>query len=349
MDLNQDVAAHNLVGKSLENDWIVKRKIEKGGTQTGAHFSVGYIVEKDGKESFLKAFNISAFSNGTFMERMKEMSDAYSYEKDLSDHCRSKHVNKVSFVIDYGEISLSGYTFPVVPYLIFELADGDIRAAIDFTDNLNTSWKFHSLHEIAIGLKQLHTINVSHQDLKPSNILVYNGKKDSKICDLGRSACLDIPSIFTKIDFTGDLNYSPPEYWYKYHEKDWKKRTFAIDCYMLGSLITFYFAGNSMSSLLMNFIPIPYHPTNWAGTFDEIEPYIQDAFSKALEEFSTNFKDEFYKEDLINLVSQLCNPFPSERGHPKNLSNLNNQYSLERFISKLDHLKHKFNIQLKRS
>ena len=351
MNNNQDVAAHNLLNMTLKNIWLVKEKIEKSGSQTGSHFSVGYIVEKDGRDYFLKAFNVNAFFNKdtSFMSIMTEMTEAYNYEKELSEHCRNKHVNKVSFVVDYGEQNVPGYSIPIVPFLIFELANGDIRKAIDFSTKLNTIWKFHSLHEIATGLKQLHAINVSHQDLKPSNILVFNKNNDSKICDLGRSACLDITSDFLKMRFTGDLNYSPPEIWYGLFEQEWKKRTFAIDCYMLGSLISFYFAGMSMSSILSSKIPIPYSHYQWKGTFQEVESYLQAAFAEALIEFGKNIEGEFYKDELVELVSQLCNPNPEKRGHPKNTHNNNsfNKYSLERFISALNKLKYKTQIFLK--
>lgn len=345
-----EIAAHNLVGETLKEAWYVKEKIVKTDSQSGSHFSVGYIVEKDGKDYFLKAFNINAFlvSDHGFMESISQMSEAYNYEKNLSEHCKSKHVDKVSFVVDYGEINVKGYSIPVVPFLIFELANGDIRKTIDFSDNINTIWKFHSLHEIAIGLKQLHAINVSHQDLKPSNILVFNKNNDSKICDLGRSTCLDIGSNLLSLSFSGDLNYAPPEIWYNFIEPEWTKRSFAIDCYMLGSLITFYFAGMSMSAMLTSKIPLEYNYYNWNGTFQEVDSYLQKAFSEVLIEFEKNIENKFYKNELIQLVSQLCNPNPKKRGHPKNsYSNSHNKYSLERFISTLNMLKYRLQINLK--
>jgi serine/threonine protein kinase len=346
--MNNDVAAPSLVGLTLKDVWKVKNKIEKTGSQTGSHFSVGYIVEKDGKDFFLKAFNVNSFLNnsGDFMKTMTEMTDAYNYEKELSEHCMNKHVDKVSFVIDFGEIMLEKFPFPVVPFLVFELANGDIRKAIDFSNKINTIWKFHSLHEIAIGLKQLHTINVSHQDLKPSNILVFNKNNDSKICDLGRSACLDIKSNFLNMQFTGDLTYAPPETWYKIIEPDWKKRTFAIDCYMLGSLITFYFAGVSMTSILLTKIKQEHHHLKWTGTFKEIESYLQIAFSEALIELKKSIDSEFCKDDIIELITQLCNPNPDKRGYCKKITT-HNKYSLERIISKLNLLKYNSQIHFK--
>lgn len=344
-------AAHSLEGRTLNNRWLVKEKIERDVNQSGSNFSVGYIVKKDNKDYFLKAFDLAGFHSQSrpgsdIMDVLNEMTRAFIYERDLSKHCEEKHVTKVSFVVGHGTEMIEGFTLGTVPYLIFELAKGDIRKTIDFSDTLSYIWRFKSLHDIAIGLKQLHTINVSHQDIKPSNILVFDSS--SKICDLGRSVCNDIDGPFNNLAFSGDGNYSPPEIWYRYFEQDWKKRTFAIDCYMLGSLIVFYFSGISMSALLTKHIPVDFRAERWRGEYKEIIPYLENAFSKALDEFSLNIKDDEIKKELSQLVRYLCNPFPEKRGHPKNIISSGDSYGMERFISKLNILKHKVETNFKR-
>ena len=168
---------------------------------------------------------------------MNEMTNAFIYERDLSKHCKNKHVTKVSFVKESGQENITGFSIPVVPYLIFELAEGDIRKTLDFSNELDYAWRFSSLHDIAVGLMQLHKIEVSHQDLKPSNVLVFQA--ESKLGDLGRSICRDLDGPYSKRVFTGDFTYAPPEIWYRFYERDWTKRVFATDCYMLGSLVVF--------------------------------------------------------------------------------------------------------------
>lgn len=132
----KDIAAFNLVGQTLNATWVVKQRIDKEPSGTGGFFSVCYLVEdRLHNNFFLKAFNINAFktlSKGkSWMDYMKEMTDAYLYEKKLSEYCQQHHVTKVSFVIDSGEIELGGYTFPIVPYLVFEMADGDVRRVLN--------------------------------------------------------------------------------------------------------------------------------------------------------------------------------------------------------------------------
>jgi len=133
------------------------------------------------------------------------------------------------------------------------MADGDIRKRMHFVDELDVVWSLKSLHSIAVGLKQLHGIEVSHQDLKPSNILVF--REESKIGDMGRSVSRRLPSPYDNLQFSGDKNYAPPEILYGFQEPDWFKRTYSTDCYLLGSLIVFYFTGISMTALLRLKIP----------------------------------------------------------------------------------------------
>lgn len=84
----KDIAAFNLVGQTLNATWVVKQRIDKEPSGTGGFFSVCYLVEdRLHNNFFLKAFNINAFktlSKGkSWMDYMKEMTDAYLYEKYL--------------------------------------------------------------------------------------------------------------------------------------------------------------------------------------------------------------------------------------------------------------------------
>jgi serine/threonine protein kinase len=332
-------AANALLGKTLTTGWKVIEKFEKGDNDTGSFFSVCYKVEKDDEICFMKAYDFTKFfqirdPNSSFVDVVSDMITAYKYERDLSVHCKSNHVTKVSFVKDSGEELVLNYSVSVVPYLIFDMADGDVRKKLHFTKNLDYAWRLKSLHDIAVGLMQLHKIEVSHQDLKPSNILVFN--TDSKLGDLGRSMCQAVDGPYNNMPYTGDFTYAPPEIMYQYYEKDWLKRVFATDCYLLGSMIVFYFSGISMSVLLKNNLSQKFWYENWRGTYDELKDYLIDAFSKALIEFEENVKENILKDELRILVEYLCHPLPERRGHPKNRLSKFSSYNLERFVTLLD-------------
>ena len=349
----EQTAAHLLLNQKLKNGWTVIKKLERDANQSGSNFSVGYIVENEnGETSFLKAFDIGGFlalasHNGdvAVVHVMIVLILSYIYERDLSEHCKNKYVTNVSIVKEAAQTIVPGVEVPIVPYLIFDLAEGDVRKHLDFSDKLDNVWKLKSLHEIAVGLRQLHQIEVSHQDLKPSNVLVYN--TGSKIGDLGRSMCRDIDGPYNRQIFTGDYNYAPPEIMYRYYENDWIKRVFATDCYLLGSLFVFYFLGISMNALLLKHLPHNYHWYNWRGELQELIPYLNNAFSQSLEEIEQHFEDEELRNGIISIVKYLCIPFPNERIHELNKNN-QNPYNLERTISAIDLLKRKEEIKIKK-
>lgn len=343
-----DNVARNLVGLKLKTGWLVKSKIEKLDNQTGSFFSVCYTVEKENMTCFMKVFDFSKFFNPDrhtgVVDALNEMTTAYKYERDLSGYCKDKHVTKVAFVIDAGEEFIEGYTFGTVPYLIFDLAEGDIRKKISLSKNLDDAWLVKSLHDVAVGLNQLHKISVSHQDLKPSNILVFSN--ESKIGDIGRSICFNFDGPYKKCIFSGDYTYAPPEIMYNYHDPDMNKRNYATDCYLLGSLIVFYFSGIPMNALLRKNIPDNFSWEQWTGSYHELEPYLEDAFSKALNEFGLSIRNSALREDLVELVKYLCNPIPIKRGHPKSIASIGSNYGLERFVSMLARLQKKAEIMV---
>ena len=154
-------AAENLVGRTLATGWHVAELIVKPPTATGGYFSICYKVTKGTETGFLKAYNFAKFfqlanSQGQMrstVDVVSDMLDSYKYERDLSALCRSKHVTKVAFVKDSGEEQVSGYPIALVPYLIFDSADGDVRSHLAFSSQLDAAWKLKSLHSVAVGRK----------------------------------------------------------------------------------------------------------------------------------------------------------------------------------------------------
>lgn len=345
---SKDNAAHSLEGLTLKTGWKVKKKIEKSPGDSGSFFSVCYIVEKDNSEAFLKALNFYAFfqlfKGKSIVDIIHEQTQAFQYEKDLLEMCKNKRLTKVSIIIDEGEEFLDNYAIPNVPYLIFELADGDIRKHIDFSIKMDIAWKLKSLHDVAVGLKQLHGIQIGHQDLKPSNILLYNNLETSKITDLGRSLCAEIQAPHEKDgDFPGDFSYAPPEFLYRYIIPDWDIRIRATDIYMFGSLVVFYFTGANMTALIGKNIDPTFKWTNWNGSFNDVKSYLTNGFYLALAEFGNMIVNQELKSELTQIVEYCCFPIPEKRGHPKSLTSSprKSQFEFERIVSKFDLLSKK--------
>jgi serine/threonine protein kinase len=352
MNQKQDNAAHALLGRQLKNDWTVTKKIEPKPGSTGGFFSVCYIVNNGEKDAFLKALNFNAFfqlfRGKSILEIINEQTKAYKFEKELLLKCKNNRLSKVSMIIDEGEEFINEYTISNVPYLIFEIADGDVRSHMNFSKDVDLAWKLKSLHDVAVGLKQLHGIEIGHQDLKPSNVLLYEKGIVSKVGDLGRSLCSDLDAPHDNgRDFPGEFTYAPPEYLYKYVEPDWNKRVRATDMYLFGSLVTYYFLGVNMTALIGKNLDPQFRWGQWGGSFNDVKDYLTDAFYKALKEFKSSLSNQELANELLEVLEYCCFPYPERRGHPKALNQIGNQFDFQRVVSKFDLLSKKAAYQFK--
>jgi eukaryotic-like serine/threonine-protein kinase len=124
--------------------------------------------------------------------------------------CKKRNLHRVVTPLANGTVKVPGGFGPLenVCYLIFELASGDIRDEVNKFAAFDLAWCLRSLHHSALGLKQLHDAGIAHQDLKPSNVLVFSDS-GSKIADLG---CASDSTAYSKIDglpVPGDMGYAP--------------------------------------------------------------------------------------------------------------------------------------------
>ena len=341
--------AHMLAGMTLAGGWKVIRPVERHPLATGAHFSQGYIVEKDdGTEGFLKALDYSlALGAPNRAETLKNLTSAYLFERDLCAKCRSHRLTRVVAAIDDGEVLVDpDHILGEVDYLIFEKADGDVRTVMASWESFDTAWVLRALHHVSIGLRQLHGQTVAHQDVKPSNVVVFHGNS-SKITDLGRAAEKGNPQPYDDYDIAGDPSYAPPELLYRYIDPDWNTRRLGCDLYLLGSLATFFFAEMSMTGLILANLPPKLHWDTWPGTYAEVLPYLESGFAKSLRSLSGDIP-ELVRPELTSAVRSLCSPDYKERGHPSErilpvadepsalADAKGNQYSLQRFVSLFD-------------
>ena len=354
-DMNTIAAADNLVGKNI-GGWTVINKfpaadLSKG--ETGGTFSICYSVEREGKIYFMKVLDYKR----AFMQRLKpgqsraEVTGRYllefNYEKDLSNYCNSKKVSKIIRYIDSGEIEIEGYFISTVSYIVYEMANGNIRSFLDFSEKIDEASilktlveKLKSLHDVATGLNSLHSIHVSHQDIKPSNVMIFSSL-ESKLGDLGRSLCFspEIKCPYTFNHFLGDLNYAPPEALFGFEIANLRERHYQADNYMLGGLVVFYLTSISMNAWLELYLPAPMRDLYAQGIdFSRILPCLLDAFQHALIEIRKIIKVSSIRDMLIQMITYLCNPDPRRRGHPVNLveTSKTSNWDLYRTISELD-------------
>ena len=345
--------AQNLEGHTL-GDWHIEKKYDHKSS-TGGHFSIGYEVKNthNGNKAFLKALDYSsAFDSPSFADELNSLTAAYIFERDLLNKCKDKHLKYVIRILDCGDYSIPKEQYPdgivicpKINYIVLEMADNSMRNMIELSSAFDYSWILRSLHNTAVAINEMHTNLIAHQDIKPSNVLFFNQNNISKLGDVGRSSIMGTHAEHDDYVFAGDWSYAPFELLYGYQESDWKTRRFSCDMFMFGNLIMTYFNGISLTNAVINSLPQDFRPGYWNDTYEIILPFIEEKFSECLGLFNTGI-DSKLRDEMISLISQFCCPDPKRRGDLKNSGS--QQYSMVRFISKLDLLAREYEFKLKR-
>lgn len=346
-----DSAAAKLAGLDLGNDWKVVGDVRPSADATGGNFSHSYRVRHaDGRQGFLKAFDFSeAFETGAdTISLLRLLTTCYEHERDLLLHCRDRRHSKVSLALEHGRIDVPGLPRmeATVHYIIFEMADGDIRTQVDTSNRFNTLWCTKALSDVCLGLWQMHRDFIAHQDVKPSNVLVYGATGDFKVGDLGRASRRGASAPHDGLAFPGDATYAPPEFLYGYVDPDFIKRRIGSDLFMLGNIASFLFAGVNIMSVLMSHLATQHRPGEWRGTYAQVLPYLASAFTLALEDLRPVL-DIDVRDDMLRIVRELCNPDLHSRGHKRGLGR-HDQFSLERYVTELDVLSRRVEIGARR-
>jgi len=346
MILSMPNLASNLVGKTI-NGWIVEEKLSKHDG-TGGCFSSGYRVrDADGRRAFLKAMNIGyAFHNTgskSFVDSMQEMTKSFQHEEALVRLCGEKRHDRIVAGIDSGEYKEATSPMDVVPYLVFELAEhGDLRRHPKMKEQ-DLAWRLTVFHGVCVGLMQLHSSGVKHQDLKPSNILMFSGDT-SKIGDLGRATTGT--GMYSEPQHWGGNSYVPVEFYYGHAETDQEAQKRGADFYMLGGILAYIVSDAHIYGLVIGRIPESFRPGKMPGGFQQALPAIRSATFEAITEITATVPTHI-REELSQMLKWLCEPDPKRRGHPKTLSEFGNRFSLERVVSIADRIAKKARIAFK--
>jgi serine/threonine protein kinase len=332
--------ADELLGLELPGGWKVLERLKKMPDQTGGLFSVGYLVVDDnGNKAFLKALDYHRAMQSPDPARVLEgLTRSYNFERDLLTRCR--RMDRVVKGLADGSVNVSDEKAGsyVVQYLILEFADGgDVRKYLEVSKRFNTAWVLRCLHNIATGLRQLHSDGVAHQDLKPSNVLVFD-ETVSKVGDLGSACSRGVIAPREDEPVAGDREYAPPELCYKYIPPDWGARRLGCDAYLLGGMMVFFFGQSNMTAMIIERLDPTLRPKIWRGTYAEVLPYVREAFELSLTTLGEDLQNRspHLKEELVQIVRELCDPDPKYRGHPLERRSEASQFSLERYVARFD-------------
>lgn len=300
------IPAAALDGVDLGNGWRVLDKVTRKPGSTGGNCSIGYRVQrKDGKVAFLKALDLSkAFKEADLTTAIQEITELYNFERSILNRCKDKHLNRIVTPILDGTVTVPGFgALGAVPYIIFELASGDIRDALTDFGKLDLLWCLKSLHNVTVGISQLHGIDVAHQDLKPSNVLVV--EEGSKVSDLGSASDRSKASPNDTPRIPGARSYAPIDQWYEDSGLDGFPKKLVSDLYLLGSLFFFHFATVSATHAIRSKLQGKELPDR---SFREVLPYLQYAFEEAIIDLKQQVQVTAgpLTEEIVGIVKQLC-------------------------------------------
>ncbi|MBN2795308.1 MAG: protein kinase family protein [Clostridia bacterium] len=329
--------ASRLLNKRVGKWNILEKRVKDKDDDSGA-FSSCYLVQDDeGNKAFLKALNYQyAFSalGLSSVQALNLMTDNFLYETNLLNFCASSNMKRIVTALDHGEYKEPDEILPV-PFLVFEIAEGSLKK-IDHVINPDLGWKLLVFHGALVGLSQLHHSKIAHQDIKPSNVLIF-GKDYSKLSDLGSATQMGNNSNWNKPLHVGDQRYIPIELAYGYCSPDWNTRRFGADLFMMGEILTLMVSGVNILSLMISSLPDIYSPFIYGGNFNDLKPILIDAHNKALLRIKNDIPTPIRKE-LLEIIKELTFPIPEDRGNNSKVRDMIGQYSLDRYISKIDRL-----------
>lgn len=260
-------------------------------------------------------------------------------------------MDRIIVAIDHGEV-VASYEDVKQPlfFLIFELAQCDLRHTIIDDGTVDDVWRMAALHHLAIAVQQLHTGGICHNDIKPANFLVIN-QDVQKLGDLGHATSETHAAQHADRHDIGDPTYASPEILYattasECNQLCHKDARRASDLYQLGSLAYYLFSGRAITPDVISKMSIAHRPTTeeggWGGSFAEVMPYWRTAFNDLMTDFEeklTQKRSPQQIELLLQLstaIRQLSDPDPLLRGHPLERAGTQDIRSVRRYVSLFD-------------
>lgn len=328
-----------LIGRQTPGGWTLIGVREPGARHTGGRHSLGYVAENEkGERAFVKALDmrLGAGQDDDIQKALQDIAvriDRFRYEWNLAEQCTGAGLSGVIRALEEGAFEVEGQD-NLVPYLVFELADCDLREQSDREKRFDLAFRLRVLHKATVGLAQLHGIRIALQDMKPENIVVFDDEQ-TKLADLGSAHHRDLGRPGTDDDVAADRAYAPLEQLYGAVGNGWESRRLVADLYLLGSIAAFLVTGIGMTQHVKMQLSHEHWWSNFNDDYEQVLPYLREAMEAALEEIRIEADPEI-ADEMVTLIGYLCDPDPKQRGYPGQRYGAGGRCGLERFISRFN-------------
>lgn len=337
-----------LEGIELAHGWTLGAIREAQPQSTGGNFSVQFeAVSSSGGSAFCKVLDLkSSAEPPNVAMKLEYATKAFNYEAALIEMCARFSARRVVFALQTDEIYDARVPLGLVKYILFERADEDVRSYLDkgYADEIHQ--RFVGLRHAAIGVRELHGMRIAHQDLKPSNVLVFGCEEashETKLGDLGRASLDGELAIHDESHVAGAYAYSPPELLYGQVALDFYNRRQACDLYQFGCLIAFVIAGTSINQEWNARLTPSERWQTWGDPYSVIYPKVRQVMNDAFDETESRI-DPSIRLEVGALIRDLCDPDPEARGKVLQGRSGSRVMILSRLITRLNVLERKTRI-----
>ena len=183
------------INELVDDRYLILKKLGKGG------MSVVYraLDKEDDKEVALKFLNP--------VNTLPYLELVVKFRNEVKVVSKLNHSNIIKFHAtgDYNGI----------PYLVTEVLEGDSLAGLlKKGATFSTNEALTLVGKVAEALHCVHSHNIIHRDVKPSNIFVVNSATDQpeiKLLDFGLAHIMELSDLEKKHDMSGTFAYMSPE------------------------------------------------------------------------------------------------------------------------------------------
>jgi hypothetical protein len=104
-------------------------------------------------------------------------------------------------------------------------------------------------------------------------------------------------------------------------------------------MVLFLFTGMRASQILVSELDPHHRPKAWMGTYEDLLPYLNHAFSLNVATVRSSFPDATLGEEIVDVFQQMCDPNIATRGDRLHKAKYGSRFSLERIVQRFDRLR----------